>query len=65
MIMKAFHLDSMLIAVCTILVAMPAAAIAPVIAVDYDGDGVYGSQCVFITTVLSVISIPIFINLVG
>lgn len=64
-IMRAFNLDAMLTAVCTILVAMPAAAIAPVIAVDYDGDGVYGSQCVFITTVLSVISIPIFINLVG
>ena len=55
----------MLRAVCTILVAMPAGAIAPVIAIDNNGDGVYGSQCVFITTVLSVITIPFFINLVG
>lgn len=64
-IMKFFNVDIMLRAVCTILVAMPAGAIAPVIAIDNNGDGVYGSQCVFITTVLSVITIPFFINLVG
>lgn len=63
--MKYLGIDSMLIAVPTLIMAMPGAAICPVMAIDNDGDGKYASQCVFITTVLSIVTIPLFVALVG
>jgi len=62
--MNMFNIDSMLVAICTLLMAMPGAVVGPVIALSTGGDGKYGSQCVFITTLLSVITIPLFIYLV-
>lgn len=63
-VMTMFNIDSMLVAICTLLVAMPGAVVGPVIALSSGGDGKYGSQCIFITTLLSVITIPLFIYLV-
>lgn len=63
--MKYMGIDPMLIAIPTLIMAMPGAAICPVMAIDNDGDGKYASQCVFITTVLSIITIPLFVALVG
>ncbi|MEG0307580.1 MAG: AEC family transporter [Clostridium sp.] len=63
-IMKLLNIEPMLIAICTLLVAMPGAVVGPVIAADSGGDGRYGSQCIFITTLLSIITIPLFIYLV-
>ncbi len=63
-IMSAMNIDKILVAVPTLIMAMPCAAIGTIIATDNDGDGKFASECIFITTVLSVITIPIFINLV-
>jgi len=63
-IMNMFNIDSMLVAICTLLMAMPGAVVGPVIALSAGGDGKYGSQCIFITTLLSVITIPLFVYLV-
>ncbi|MFR1707705.1 MAG: AEC family transporter [Clostridium sp.] len=63
-IMTMLRLDHTLIAICTLLVAMPGAVVGPVIALASGGDGKYGSQCIFVTTLLSVITIPLFIYLV-
>lgn len=65
LIMEFFKAEPILTAVCTIIVAMPSAAIAPVIAMENKGNSKYGSQCVFITTIMSVITIPVFIALVA
>ncbi len=56
--MKTLNLDSELIKICTLIVAMPGAVIAPIIAAQYDSDYVYASQCIFLTTVLSIITVP-------
>lgn len=63
-VMKLFNLDPMLTAICTLLVAMPGAVVGPVIAAESGGDGKYGSQCIFITTLLSIITIPMIIFIV-
>ncbi len=52
--------EPMLIMVPVIIAAMPIAANAPVIAEHYDGNVQLATRSVFISTVLSVISIPIW-----
>ncbi len=47
--------------ICVILQAMPAAVITGIMAEKYGGDGLLASQCVFITTIISGITIPIVI----
>jgi malate permease and related proteins len=50
-----------LIRVCVVIVSMPGAVMAPIIAAKYGGNAEYASQCVFLSTILSVITIPIVI----
>lgn len=64
-ILSFFDLDKMIIAVPTLIMAMPGAAICPVIANDNDGDGMLASKCIFMTNIISVITIPIFMTLVA
>ena len=64
-VMNLFNIDKILIAVPTLIMAMPGAAICPVIANANDGDGQLASKCIFMTNILSVITIPIFMNLVA
>lgn len=64
-VMKAFGIDELLMKICVILQAMPAAVTTAIIAEKYGGDAVYASQCVFITTILSVLTFPIVIVLLG
>lgn len=60
-ILKLLKVDEMLLNICVILQAMPAAVSAAIIAEKYGGDAVLASQCVFITTIISGITIPIVI----
>ena len=60
-VLKLLKADEMLLNICVILQAMPAAVTTAIIAEKYGGDGLLASQCVFITTVVSVITIPIVI----
>jgi len=53
--------DPLLLNICVILQAMPAAVMAPILAEKYGGDSLLASQCVFITTIVSSITIPIVI----
>lgn len=64
-VLSFFNVDKILIAVPTLIMAMPGAAICPVIANDNDGDGILASKCVFMTNILSVITIPAFMALVA
>lgn len=64
-IFRSLNVDEMLMKICVILQAMPAAVTTAIIAEKYGGDAVYASQIVFITTILSVVSFPIVIILLG
>ncbi len=60
-VLKFFKVDEFLLNICVILQAMPAAVTTAIIAEKYGGDALLASQCVFITTIISVITIPIVI----
>jgi len=60
-VLKLLKVDEFLLTICVILQAMPAAVMAPIIAEKYGGDSLLASQCVFITTIVSGITIPIII----
>lgn len=64
-VLSMFNLDKIVIAVPTLIMAMPGAAVCPIIANDHNGDGMLASKCVFITNILCVITIPLFIGLVA
>lgn len=60
-VLKFLKVDELLLNICVILQAMPAAVTTAIIAEKYGGDSLLASQCVFITTIVSVITIPIVI----
>jgi predicted permease len=59
--MNILGLDSELTKVCVTVIAMPGAVMAPIIASKYEGNALYASQCVFLSTILSVVTIPLII----
>ena len=60
-VLKFLKVDELLLNICVILQAMPAAVTTAIIAEKYGGDSLLASQCVFITTIVSGITIPIVI----
>ena len=46
--------------VSVLLAAMPAASTTAILAAKYDGDAVYASKCVVTTTVLSLLTTPVW-----
>ncbi|MFD3156448.1 AEC family transporter [Haloimpatiens sp. FM7330] len=61
LILKLMKVDSLLINICVIVEAMPAAVVCSIFAESYNKNPKFASQSVFITTLLSVITIPIVI----
>jgi hypothetical protein len=57
--LKAFDLNLMMTGIPVVITAMPIAANASILAEKYDGNSYLGAQCVFISTLLSVLTIPI------
>lgn len=58
-ISKMIALDETLVGVFTIMSSMPAGTTTALLAADYDLDEAYASKIVFLTTILSVITVPI------
>lgn len=56
---KILNLDTILIGVFTIMSSMPAGTTTSLLAANYDLDEIYASKIVFITTILSIITVPI------
>lgn len=56
---KMIGLDETLIGVFTIMSSMPAGTTTALLAADYDLDEEYASKIVFVTTVLSIITVPV------
>lgn len=57
--------DPVLLLTCMLLAASPAGVLAAVLAIQYDRDGVYGAEGVLQSTILSIVTIPLLILLLG
>ena len=57
-------LDPVLVKMCVIYCALPAAASTTIIAMNVGSDSVKAAQCVFLTTALSVCTLPIWVLIV-
>lgn len=63
-ILNAFGLEGYLIQIPVIIAAMPAAANTAIISSKYNGNYQLASKGIFITTLLSILSIPLIVTLV-
>lgn len=61
--LKAIGIRGDVFAVCGILTAMPAAANTVIFAEQYNGDSILASKIVFVSTVLSIVTIPLIATL--
>jgi len=57
------RMDAMVTGACVILAGMPAGSTTVILAEKYDGDAQYAAECVFLTTVLSLVTIPLLLYL--
>ncbi|GAA0722039.1 AEC family transporter [Clostridium malenominatum] len=64
-VLSLLKVDTYLLKICVILTAMPAGAMVSVFSERYDSDKSFAAKCVFTTTVLSIITIPIVITLLN
>lgn len=64
-VLKLFGVHGILLGIPVITMAMPAAAGTSIFAQKYNGDFAFSSRCVFLTTALSLITIPGFMLLVS
>lgn len=55
-----FHVEAAAAGLSTVLAAMPAGSTTALLAAKYDGDEVFASQCVVLTTILSMILLPVW-----
>jgi len=59
-----FKVDPLVMGVAVVLAAMPAGSTTAILAEKYNGDAEYASKCVVLTTVLSMLVIPIWCTLI-
>ncbi len=58
-LLSLLHMDEITMNVCVILLAMPVASNTAAMAERYGGDHVFASACVSVSTLLSVVTVPI------
>lgn len=63
LVLKLFVHDDMLLGISMILGACPTAMIATALAIRGERDEAYASQCIFVSTVLSAVTMPLMIYL--
>lgn len=59
LVLLPFHLDKLLVSICVIMSGMPAGSTTSILADQYGGDSMFASQMTFVSTLLSIITIPI------
>lgn len=64
-ILRFFVTDPVMLGTIVIVAACPPAIICPILGIEYGRDGVEGSEAVFIGSVLSILTIPAIIALLG
>ncbi len=57
-VFRTFIEDSLILGLLTVVAAMPSASISPILCAEYGGDSDFASRTVFLTTLLSLITIP-------
>ena len=57
---RLFGIGGLVAGVSVLLAAMPAGSTTAILAARYDGDAVFASKCVTLSTVLSLITIPVW-----
>ena len=62
-ILRLFIRDELVLGLLTVIAAMPSASISPILSAEYGGDSAFASQSVFLTTLLSLATIPIMVAL--
>lgn len=65
MILMPFHLDKLLVSICVIMSGMPAGSTTSILADQYGGDSMFASQMTFVSTLLSIITIPVLGLILG
>lgn len=58
-VLRAFHVDPLTIAVAVILTGMPIGSTTALLADQYGANAHFGSKCVFVSTLTSLVTIPI------
>lgn len=64
-ILKPLQLPEMVKSISIIMLAMPCGANSVIFAKKYNSDELFASEAVFLTTLLSLLTIPLFIYLIG
>lgn len=59
MVLKALHLDPLTIGVSVTLSGMPIGSTTAILAQKYGADAQFASKCVFISTLTSLITVPV------
>lgn len=62
---KLFNIDELITAICVILTGMPAGSTTSLLASKYDGDVVVSTKCVVISTIISIITLPMWCYIVS
>ena len=58
-VLKPFNLDPLLVSIAVILTGMPAGSTTSILAEKYDCDSMFASQIIFVSTLFSIITIPL------
>ncbi len=64
-ILRAFHVEGVVLGVCVILMGMPVAANAVMLSKEFGGNDVLASEGIFISTMLSILTIPVVMLLLA
>ncbi|SET94286.1 AEC family transporter [Lacrimispora sphenoides] len=57
---RAFHVKPLLTGVSVLLTGMPAGSTTAILASKYEGDYIFATKCVVVTTLLSLVTIPLW-----
>lgn len=60
-----FHVDSLVTGVSVVLSGMPAASVTAVMAAKYGKDEIFATKCVVLTTLLSMVTVPVWCLFLG
>ena len=62
---RLLGLDALVTGVCVVLSGMPAGSTTAILAEKYGGDAEYASKCIFLSTLLSLATIPLLCGLMA
>ena len=61
LLLRLFVKDPLILGLLTVVAAMPSASISPILCAEYGGDSDFASRSVFLTTLLSLATVPVMV----